>query len=252
MKKKLILSLSAVIMAACFFASPLFAASINLFAAASLKDVLDEITDAYTKAHPHVVFIKNYGGSGALTRQIINGAPADIFISGTPSWTEHLKAAKKIDDKSIAVFTHNEIVFVGRENKDVKTLQDLVRLKKIAIGSPRAVSAGEYAMEAIRKAGLEKQLQKKMVMTKDVRECLMYAIRGDVDGAFVYKTDAVHHGAERIKILFTVPQEYYPQVVYPMFLTQRGAQKSAAADFYTVLRSEKTKEVLRKHGFIVR
>ena len=249
--KKLILSINAVIIITWLFSAPLFAGDINLFAAASLKDVLNELTDTYTKSHPHVKFKKNYGGSGLLAKQIMNGAPADIFISASISWVDYLKTAKNIDEKSREVFAYNELVFVGRESQNVKSLQDLIRLEKIAVGSPKSVPAGEYAMEAIKKAGLEKQLQRKWVMTKDVRECLLYAIRGDVDGAFVYKTD-VYQGIENVKMLFTVPQEYYPQVVYPMILTREGAQKSDAVDFYTVLRSKEAKEVLRKYGFIIR
>jgi len=249
--KKLVLSITTGIIITWLFSAPLFAGDINLFAAASLKDVLNEITDTYTKLHPHVNFTKNYGGSGILAKQIMNGAPADIFISASPSWMDYLKTAKNIDEKSRDVFAYNELVFVGREDKDVKSLQDLVRLENIAIGSPKSVPAGEYAMEAIKKAGLEKQLQKKWVTTKDVRECLLYAIRGDVDGAFVYKTDG-YRGTDNAKILFTVPQEYYPQVSYPMILTLEGTQKSDVVDFYAVLRSKETKEVLKKHGFIIR
>ena len=128
--------------------------------------------------------------------------------------------------------------------------QDLLKLERIAIGSPKSVPAGEYATEAFRKAGIDKQLEKKLIMAKDVRECLMYAERGEVDGAFVYKTDALQ--AKQAKILFTVPQELYPRVTYPMSLTTAGAKNRDAAEFFAFLHGEEAKTVLTKHGFETR
>ena len=106
-------------------------------------------------------------------------------------------------------------------------------------------------MEAFKKAGIDKQLEKKLVMAKDVRECLMYAERGEVDGAFVYKTDA-QQVAKTAKILFTVPQEYYPRVTYPMAMTIAGAKNKDASAFFAVLKSAEAQTVLKKHGFIVK
>jgi molybdate transport system substrate-binding protein len=126
-------------------------------------------------------------------------------------------------------------------------MQDLAKLGKIAIGSPRSVPAGEYATEALRKAGLDRQLAKRLVMARDVRECLMYAERGEVDGAFVYRTDALQ--ARQARILFTVPQELYPRVTYPMALTVAGARNRDAAAFFEYLRSDEAKAVLTRYGF---
>ena len=127
----------------------------------------------------------------------------------------------------------------------------MVKLNKIAIGSPKSVPAGEYAMQAFKKAGLEKQLESKLVMARDVRECLLYADRGEVDGAFVYKTDA-EQMARNVKVLFVVPQEHYPRVTYPMGLTVAGCKKAEAAAFFKFLQSAEAKAVLTKHGFIAR
>jgi molybdate transport system substrate-binding protein len=127
------------------------------------------------------------------------------------------------------------------------SMQELARLERIAIGSPKSVPAGEYAMEAFKRAGLDKQLEKKLIMAKDVRECLMYAERGDVDGAFVYKTDALQ--AKRVKVLFTVPQNLYPRVTYPMSLTVPGAKNRDAAAFFAYLHSDEARSVLAKYGF---
>ena len=102
----------------------------------------------------------------------------------------------------------------------------------------------------MKKAGLDKQLEKKLVMARDVRECLMYVERGEVDGAFVYKSDALL--ARQAKILFTIPQELYPRVTYPMVLTVAGKRNKDAGSFYAFLHSNEAKSVLMKYGFATR
>jgi molybdate transport system substrate-binding protein len=106
-------------------------------------------------------------------------------------------------------------------------------------------------MEAFRSAGIERQLENKLVMCRDVRECLLYAERGEVNGAFVYKTD-VEEIAKSVKTLFIVPQEFYSRVTYPMGLTVAGSMKAEAVSFFKFLQSGETRAVLVKHGFIVK
>jgi len=228
---------------------PALAGDVNLSVAASLKEVINELTDSFAKKHPGVKFVKNYGASGALVKQIENGAPSDVFISANLEWMDYLKNKKLVDTASIATFTYNTLVFAGTPGK-ASSMQDLIKLERIAIGSPKSVPAGEYATEAFKKAGIDKQLEKKLVMAKDVRECLMYAERGEVDGAFVYKTDALL--AKQAKILFTVPQELYPRVTYPMALTVAGVKNRDAAAFFAYLHGDEAKSVLAKYGFASR
>lgn len=225
---------------------PAFAGDINISAAASLKEVVNELSDIYVKKHPGVKFLKNYGASGALSRQIESGAPSDIFIAANLEWMDYLKNKKLVDAASIGTFSYNTLVFAGTTGK-ASTMQDLVKLERIAIGSPKSAPAGEYAAEAFKKAGIDKLLEKKLVMAKDVRECLMYAERGEVDGAFVYKTDALL--AKQVKILFAVPQQLYQRVTYPMSLTLAGAKNSDAAAFFAYLHGDEAKAVLTKYGF---
>jgi len=152
-----------------------------------------------------------------------------------------------VDLPSIGTFTYNTLVFVGTGDKKIAGMQDLAKLEKIAIGSPKSVPAGEYAMAAIKKSGMEGRLEKKLVMARDVRDCLMYAERGEVDGSFVYRTDALQ--AKHARILFTVSQEFYPRVVYPMALTSPGAKNRDAAAFFKYLQSGDARAALAKYGF---
>jgi molybdate transport system substrate-binding protein len=230
-------------------ALPAMAGDVNLSIAASLKEVINELSDSFAQKNPGVKFLKNYGASGALAKQIENGAPADVFISANLEWMEYLKNKNLVDTGSIGTFTYNTLVFAGADGK-ASSMQDLPKLEKIAIGSPKSVPAGEYAMEALKKSGIDKQLEKKLVMARDVRDCLMYAERGEVDGAFVYRTDALQ--AKQAKILFAVPQELYPRVVYPMALTMAGAKNRDAEAFFKYLQSGDAKAVLGKYGFVLK
>ncbi len=222
------------------------AGDVSISAAASLRETLTELCDSYAKSHPGVVFVKSFAGSGTLARQLEAGAPADLFLSADLAWMDYLKERRLVEPSSIATFATNTLVFVGARGR-AASLQDLPKLEKIAIGSPRSVPAGEYAMEALRHAGLDRQLDKKLVMAKDVRECLMYAERGEVDGAFVYATDALQ--TTKANLLFTVPQNLYSRVVYPMALTSAGSRKPEAVAFFSLLHTPEARAVLAKHGF---
>ena len=230
--------------------SAALAGEVSLSVAASLKEAVNELSDGFARSHPGVRFLRNYGASGALAVQIENGAPADIFISANQEWVDYLKNRKLLDVASIAPFAYNTLVFAGSTARRVAGMEDLPRLEKIAIGSPKSVPAGQYALEAMGKAGIEAAVKKRLVMARDVRECLMYAERGEVDGAFIYRTDALQ--ARRARILFTVPPGLYSRITYPMGLTVRGAGKPDAAAFYRFLRSAEARKVLLKYGFEVR
>ncbi len=224
------------------------AGEVSVSAAASFRESLGELSSGFTKTHPGVTIHKNHGASGTLAKQLEAGAPADLFISADQAWMDYLRDRNLVQAASIATLAFNALVFVGAPGK-ATSLQDLARLERVAIGSPKSVPAGGYAMEALKRAGLDRLLEKKLVMAKDVRECLMYAERGEVDGAFVYATDALQ--ATRSRLLFRVPQELYPRVVYPLALTPSGAAKPEAVAFFNHLRSAEAKVVLAKYGFSV-
>jgi len=227
------------------------ATDVNLSVAASLREAVTELSADFARKNPGASFQRNFGASGALAKQIANGAPCDVYFSANVEWVDYLIEKKLIDERNIYTFAFNELVFVGKPGLKVGSLQDLVKLEKVAIGSPKSVPAGQYAMEAIKRAGLDKQLEKKLVMARDVRECLMYAERGEVDGAFVYKTDS-EIMAKNVKILFTVPQNFYPRVTYPVALTVTGSKKAEAAAFYKFLQSAEAKRVLSRYGYAVK
>lgn len=226
------------------------AGQVNVSAAASLKDTINEMAAKYAAAHPGVTIQKNFGASGALAGQIEQGAPADIFISASTDWIDYLMNKKMLDAKSRKDFAYNALVFAGTTTKKVSGMNDLTKLDKIAIGSPKSVPAGEYAMESMKNSRLDQKLAAKLVMAKDVRECLTYAEMGEVDGAFVYRTDALQ--AKKAKILFVVPEKLHSRVVYPMALTMSGATNADAKAFFAWIQSGAAKSILKKYGFILK
>jgi molybdate transport system substrate-binding protein len=228
--------------------STAFAGDLNLSVAASLKETMNELADAFARTHPEVKILKNYGASGALAKQIESGVPADLFISANVEWMDYLKERRLVEPATIGTFAHNTLVFAGTTTQKVAGLKDLVKLQRVAIGSPKSVPAGEYAMEAFRKSGMERELSDRLVMAKDVREAMKYAELGEVDGAFVYRTDALLLGRQA-KILFSVPEGLHDRVTYPVALTVTGAKKGEAREFLRFLQSAEAKKLLARQGF---
>lgn len=248
---KTIKSLLALLLVSMLLAvAPLQAAeAIRLSVPASMSDAMKELIDQFNASGQHPRVIPNFGPSGALAKQINEGAPADLFISANQKWVTFLREEKRIDPTSEKILAANTLVFAGKKNPAVTSMADIVKLKQIAIGSPKSVPAGEYAVQAMEKAGVYQQLEqgKQLVMAKDVRQALTYADRGETEGAFVYKTDALM--AVEAVILFAVPQELYDSVTYPIALTVDGAKKSEAKAFYQFLTGPEGTKVFVQYGF---
>ncbi|HXV20271.1 MAG TPA: molybdate ABC transporter substrate-binding protein, partial [Desulfuromonadales bacterium] len=149
-------------------ASVAVAGAIRLSVAVSLTDAMNEICADYSRAHPGTACRPNYGGSGTLAKQIAAGAPADLFISANPQWIEFLVGEKRLAVDTVGILAANTLVFVGPKGR-ASSLADLPKLKRIAIGSPRSVPAGQYAEEAMKKAGVYDTLAAagKLVMAQD-------------------------------------------------------------------------------------
>jgi len=229
---------------------PAHAGDISLSAAASLKDAMQEIIGGFKKTHPDTAVLTNFGASGALAKQTAQGAPTDIFISANDQWLDFVVKEGKADAKNKGVLAYNKLVFAGKKGLAVKSLADLKSLQYIAIGTPASVPAGQYAEQAMRGAGIYEDLakDKKLVMAQDVRQALIYADRGEVDGAFVYQTDAML--AKEAQILLVVPEELYDRVAYPMVITVAGEAKAEAKAFYNYLAGPEAQEILQKFGFV--
>ncbi|MET3545338.1 molybdate transport system substrate-binding protein [Paenibacillus favisporus] len=222
-------------------------------AAASMTDALQEIQQAYEAEHANVKLNFNFGASGALQQQIEQGAPADLFLSAA------VKNMKALEDKQLIDSSHekdllaNELVAVvnAKEPAQVSGMEDLkgTGLKKIAIGIPESVPAGNYAKEALTNANLWDTLQPKLVQAKDVRQVLQYVETGNADAGFVYKTDALT--SDQVKVALTVDPSAYTPIVYPVGIVKATKHSQEAVDFYEYLQTDSVLDIFKKYGFSV-
>lgn len=234
----------------CIFSPAIsYGAEIRLSVAASMGDAIKELAALYSKKNTDVSIFPNLGSSGALAKQIVQGAPADLFISANTKWMDYLVKDGEVDKQTLRFFAANTLVFIGAPNSGVTSFAAIPTLSRIAIGSPQSVPAGQYAAQAMHAVGIYENLlaENKLVLAKDVRQALLYAERGEVDGAFVYKTDALM--AKQAVILFTVPEDLHDRIEYPMGLTMEGNRNETAKSFYTFLTSPAALVILKKYGF---
>jgi len=227
------------------------AASIHIAAAASLSYAVKANIAAYKKIHPEVDILPNFASSGALARQLSSGAPAHIYISANPKWMAYLEEQNEIEPHTKVTLLQNSLVFTGLSGAEISGMESLSGLKRIAMANPASAPAGQYVEHALRATGIYTRLQqeKRLIFAKDVRQALLYADRGEVDGAFVYHTDALL--AQHARILFQVDPALHPQIVYPAAMTPGGAESPAALDFFAFLQQETARSIFRKYGFIV-
>ena len=120
------------------------AAELRLSVAASMTEVFKDLIADFSKSHPDVTILANFGPSGGLAKQINLGAPADLYVSANPKWMDFLIANKKIDLTTKRTFAYNSLVFIGQSAIHISSLDDLPKLQRIGIGSPKSVPAGQY------------------------------------------------------------------------------------------------------------
>ncbi|MHB0879642.1 molybdate ABC transporter substrate-binding protein [Paenibacillus sp. SEL1] len=226
---------------------------LTISAAASLTDALKEIQHSYESTHTGIKLNFNFGGSGALEKQIEQGAPSDLFLSASTKNMKSLVDQQLIDTKKQKTWLTNELVAVipadGAMN--IASVTDLTKkeVKKVAIGIPESVPAGNYAQEALTKAKLWDTLQSKLVQAKDVRQVLQYVETGNADVGFVYKTDALT--SQKAKIAFEVNPKTYSLVEFPIGIVKATKHIQEAEDFYAYLQSQESLNIMDKYGFTI-
>ncbi|MBP2662441.1 MAG: modA [Firmicutes bacterium] len=226
---------------------------INVSAAVSLKDALAEIQKDYQAKNPNIKLVYNLGASGALQKQIEQGAPADIFISAAPKQMNELEAKNLINKGTRKNLVENKlVVVVPKETKlNITKYEDLTQdsVQKIALGETATVPAGQYAEQVLQKLGLWDKLKERAVYAKDVRTVLAYTETGNVEAGIVYKTDAI--SSDKVKIAAVAPEGSHQPIVYPIALTTGTKQQEAAEAFVEYLFSADSKAIFEKHGFVM-
>jgi len=247
-----VLALAALCLLANLAAAPgvVRAEELVVSAAASLTDAFSDIEPAFEKAHPGVDVVMNFASSGALYRQIEQGAPADVYASANPKWMQKAVEAGFVAASKVHVFAQNVLVLaVPADNPaGLSSLDDLGAGKadSIGIGTPETVPAGQYAKAALEDRGMYAPLAPKMIFAESVRQVLDYLARGEVDCGFVYRTDAVK-GGEAVMVLEEVPLD--SPVTYPIAVLESSASPETAQTFVAFVRSEAGVALLQGRGF---
>ncbi|WP_312515143.1 molybdate ABC transporter substrate-binding protein [Anaerospora sp.] len=228
-------------------------AELNVSAAVSMKDALAEIQKIYQEKNPNVKIIYNLGASGALQKQIEQGAPADLFISAAPKQMNDLAEKNLVNTATRKNLVENKlVVVVPKDSKlEIAKYEDLTKegIQKLALGETATVPAGQYAQEVLKKLSLWDKVQDKVVFAKDVRTVLAYVETGNVEAGIVYKTDAA--SSDKIKIAATAPEGSHQPIVYPAAVLSGAKQSKDAEAFLTYLFSPESKAIFEKYGFVM-
>ena len=226
--------------------------TITIFAAASMKNAVDDINAAFTQ-QSGIKVVSSYAASSALAKQIEASAPADVFASADLEWMDYVAQKKLIKDDTRVSLLGNRLVLIAPKDSKIGHVTigqgfDLAKLAsdgKIATGDVRAVPVGKYAKAALEKRGSWAAAEKKFAFAENVRAALLLVARGEAALGIVYETDAkVEPG---VKIVGTFPPDSHPAIIYPVALTTNA--KSEAAQYLSFMRSQAAKTVFEKYGF---
>jgi len=227
---------------------------VTVFAAASLKESLDEAAAAYGKATGTPVRV-SYAASSALARQIEQGAPAQVFVSADLEWMDYLQQRGRIDVASRRELLGNQLVLVAPAASTSKidlaqpgSIAAALGDRRLAVGQVATVPAGRYARAALESLGQWDALKPRLAEAESVRAALMLVARGEAPLGIVYASDA--KAEPRVRVLATFPASGHPPIVYPV-AALRGSP-AAARDFVGWLSSPEARAIFVRRGFEVR
>lgn len=229
------------------------AADITVFAAASLKNALDDIGAAWQLKSGHSAAI-SYAASSVLARQIEASGGADVFVSADTDWMNELADHGLIRPASRRDLLGNRLVLIEPASAHLEiTIKPRFLLAaalsggRLAVADPQSVPAGKYAKAALTFLGVWDKIARRLAPAENVRAALAYVARGEAPLGIVYMTDALSEPAVRIAGVF--PDETHPPIVYPIALTKDA--KPFATSFLAFVESREAAGVFRKYGFIV-
>jgi molybdate transport system substrate-binding protein len=247
-------AIAAVFAIAAALPAPAQEKSIMVFAAASMKNALDDVNTGFTR-QSGVKVVASYAASSALAKQIEQGAPADVFLSADVDWMDYVAKKKLIAENSRFDLLGNRLVLIAAKDSRIESVKigpgfDLAVLAgsgRIAVGDVRAVPAGLYAKAALEKLGAWAAVKDKLAMAENVRAALVLVARGEAPLGIVYETDAeIEPG---VKIVGVFPDDSHAPIVYPV--AQTAGAKPDAAGYLAFLRTQAAKSVFEHYGFSV-
>jgi molybdate transport system substrate-binding protein len=253
-RRGLVLALALGCLATPFLWASAQAADITVFAAASLKNALDDAAKKYEAKTGDKVVV-SYAASSALAKQIEQAAPADIFFSADLDWMDYLEQKKLINPASRHTLLGNTLVLIAPEDstvsltieKNFPLLQALGPDGKLAMASVDSVPAGKYGKAALTYLGVWDQVAPRVAQAENVRAALTFVARGEVPLGIVYGTDAKSEPA--VKVVGTFPENSHPKILYPVALT--SSAKPEARKFLEFLLSSEAAPAFEAQGFSI-
>lgn len=228
--------------------TPAMAGDLLVSAAASLTNAFTEMKEPFEKTHPGTSLVLNFASSGALLKQMEQGAPVDVFASADQVTMD--KAAPMIDAPTRMDFAGNALVLIvpAEGGLPLTAPEELKgeQVKLVAIGNPDSVPAGRYAKGALDAVGLFKPLTPKFVLAESVRQALDYVARGEVQAGFVYATDAALRAD---KVTFAAEVAGHKPISYPIALLKDSASKDMGQKFIDFVMGEEGQGILARFGF---
>ncbi|WP_342361889.1 molybdate ABC transporter substrate-binding protein [Terrarubrum flagellatum] len=226
-----------------------------IFAAASLKNALDDAAAAWSKSANKPAPKISYAASNTLAKQIEQGAPADLFLSADLDWMDYIAGKNLIKPDTRVNLLANRIVLVASKDSvaaiNIGPGFDLGKSLgggRLAMGNVDAVPAGKYGKAALEKLGAWDGVKDKIAQAESVRAALLLVSRGEAPLGIVYATDAA--ADPNVKIVGTFPEDSHPPIIYPVAVTKDSAN-SDAATFLQYLRSVGARGAFEKQGFTV-
>jgi molybdate transport system substrate-binding protein len=215
--------------------------------AASTKDAVEEVAAAFAKDGGGEIRV-SADDSSRLATQIVNGAPAQLFLSANEKWADHLREQGFAQE--VGPLLGNTLVIVVPKGNPagVRKADDIASptVTRLAIAGP-AVPAGNYARQALKSLGLWARVEQRATAGENVRTTLTFVERGEAQAGIVYGTDAM--ASDRVEQVYEFPASTHEPIRYPLVLLKEGAENAQVRRFYDFLRSPQAAKVFQKHGF---
>jgi molybdate transport system substrate-binding protein len=223
-----------------------------VFAAASLTDVLGELSGEWEKTSGRKVKL-SFASSSVLARQIEAGGAADVFVSADQEWMDYLATRDLIDKATRRDLVGNRLVLIAPADSDVKlTIAPGFKLAaalgdgRLSTGDPDTVPVGRYAKSALQSLGVWPQVEGRLVRAENVRAALTYVARGEAPLGIVYATDAA--AAPKVRVIATFPVNSHAPITYPAAAVASAGPDAAA--YLSFLGGAAAAPVWRRHGFL--
>ncbi|QIO09006.1 molybdate ABC transporter substrate-binding protein [Acinetobacter lanii] len=233
-----------------------YAATVKVYAAASLSSALNDISKLYQKQYPNTKIIGVYGASSQLAKHIEARAPSDLFLSADQDWMQYLIGKNKVQANHVHLLLSNQLVLIQTKGKPIafqpsaafnfaQSLQG-----RLCTGQMESVPLGKYAKQSLSQLQWLSSLKGRIVEADDARAALAFVERGECRLGIVYKTDALM--SHKMQIVGAFPTNSHHPIEYPIALTRQGQKNKAAQQFSQFLQTNaQVKLIFKRYGFLL-